>query len=128
MSLPLEQCKQKCIGSSDSAAAAAAASQSIHSCRNGFSYDFDHGECRIPREGLDDGCSPQKGMQGGLLSLQSPRLAAPPQQVAFYEVHDVDDCSPNPCGEHGLCHDRGYGLFECECVDGWMGTGCEADV
>jgi len=35
----------------------------------------------------------------------------------------VDDCSPNPCKNGGVCSDVGDG-FSCECTDGFAGAEC----
>lgn len=37
---------------------------------------------------------------------------------------DIDECSPNPCKNGGLCTD-GINGFNCTCLHGWRGDNCE---
>ena len=39
-------------------------------------------------------------------------------------VADIDDCSPNPCQNGGLCAD-GIDGYTCACVPGYSGTNCQ---
>ena len=39
-------------------------------------------------------------------------------------VLDVNECSPNPCQNGGVCTDQVNG-HKCTCVPGYTGTNCE---
>ena len=41
---------------------------------------------------------------------------------------DLDDCSPNPCLNEGLCKDAGASRFICFCGDGFSGDTCETST
>ena len=48
--------------------------------------------------------------------------------VKFVSCHyiyhsDVDECSSNPCRNHGTCYD-GINSFSCQCARGWKGILC----
>lgn len=37
---------------------------------------------------------------------------------------DIDECSPNPCKNKGVCID-GINSYECKCPKGYAGDNCE---
>ena len=37
---------------------------------------------------------------------------------------DIDDCSPNPCQNNGVCNDTGANSFKCQCAGGYSGNTC----
>ena len=87
-SVSFAQCQQKCIDSTPDGISSV--------CKNGFSYNFHHRECRIPQgdsKGLGN-CHPQKSATHPLLSLSTTRprqeedSRAPPlaKTVAFFQV------------------------------------------
>jgi len=45
-----------------------------------------------------------------------------------YTCTDLDDCDPDPCDPvQGTCSDNGANRYECTCIPGICGTGCESD-
>lgn len=37
---------------------------------------------------------------------------------------DIDDCSPNPCQNNGVCTD-GVNTYTCDCGTGYEGRNCD---
>uniref|UniRef100_A0A0L8GNU4 EGF-like domain-containing protein n=1 Tax=Octopus bimaculoides TaxID=37653 RepID=A0A0L8GNU4_OCTBM len=65
-----------------------------------------HGICRS-QAGSGFVCECQSGYQG------------------TYCHENINDCSPNPCQNHGICTDRVNG-FRCVCPSGWKGKTCSS--
>ena len=42
----------------------------------------------------------------------------------YFSLLDIDDCSPNPCKNEGVCVD-GINSYECKCPKGYAGDNCE---
>ena len=40
---------------------------------------------------------------------------------------DIDECTSNPCQNGALCY-QGDNSFTCDCLDGWTGELCDAEV
>ena len=40
---------------------------------------------------------------------------------------DLDECSSEPCAHNGTCID-GVNSFNCSCVEGYTGLGCETGI
>ena len=40
---------------------------------------------------------------------------------------NINDCSPNPCLNHGICVD-GIDDYDCLCTDAWTGDNCETEA
>ena len=40
---------------------------------------------------------------------------------------DINECSSNPCLNHGTCSDL-IGNYSCNCVLGYTGRNCEVDI
>ncbi|KAL8596366.1 hypothetical protein ACOMHN_066697 [Nucella lapillus] len=58
------------------------------------------------------------------LSLNLLTWSPDPSAVQMPSQCDaVDECSANPCGDHGVCVNA-LGGYECECREGWGGATC----
>ncbi|XP_035665849.1 uncharacterized protein LOC118409092 [Branchiostoma floridae] len=76
-------------------------------CPANLVFNKDLGVCDWPD--LVPYCSCQSGLAGASCQI------------------DLDDCSPNPCQNGGLCQDLG-GDFVCHCLPSYQGKTCEAYV
>ena len=47
----------------------------------------------------------------------------PPGFTGSYCQSDIDDCSPNPCQNEGVCVDE-INSFTCNCQNGFTGSTC----
>ncbi|XP_076471616.1 uncharacterized protein LOC143301299 [Babylonia areolata] len=60
------------------------------------------------------------GVADNLLTL----TPSPGNVVVPSACDAVDECSSDPCGDHGVCLNQ-RGGFECQCQDEWSGTLCD---
>ena len=44
--------------------------------------------------------------------------------VYFFFFLDINECAPDPCGDHGECEDL-VNDYHCTCIPGFRGRNCE---
>lgn len=45
-------------------------------------------------------------------------------EIVYSCCLDIDECTPNPCENGGVCRDEGPLKFVCFCADGYTGELC----
>ena len=58
---------------------------------------------------------------------QMQRVQCPPGFTGSSCQTDVDECTPNPCQNGGMCTDGGNS-FACQCPHGYIGMSCETII
>jgi hypothetical protein len=88
--------------------------------RNAFNYDtsaqVDDGSCIAKFRGCMD---PNAANYNRYFNVNDPSSCIQNADV------DGDDCAPDPCGEHGSCHDL-FKAWRCVCNSGWSGRQCDS--
>ena len=88
--------------------------------RNAFNYDtsaqVDDGSCIAKFRGCMD---PNAANYNPYVNVNDPSSCIQNADV------DGDDCAPDPCGEHGSCHDL-FKAWRCVCNSGWSGRQCDS--